>query len=718
MPLPLAGAFDYRVPDGLELERGHVVRVPLGVREVNGVVWDAGAAGAAGAGAPDEARLREIVARLDVPPLEPALLEFVDWVARYTVSPPGTVLRMVLSVPQALQPPTPRIAYGLGATEPKRMTPARRRVLGLAAASAPRAAVELAAAAGVSTAVVRGLADSGALHRLTLPEGAGARTSEGRGVAPVLSPAQAAAAANLLCRVAADSYSVTLLDGVTGAGKTEVYFEAAAAALEAGRQVLVLLPEIALSAQWLARFEARFGTAPFEWHSDLRASERRATWRAVAQGRAKVVVGARSALFLPLPRLGLIVVDEEHDGAFKQEDGVIYNARDMAIVRAYLGGFPIVLVSATPSLETLVNAESERYGRLHLPDRHGGAELPHIAALDLRRDAPPAGRWLAPALVEALGETVAAGEQAMLFLNRRGYAPLTLCRACGHRLECPNCSAWLVEHRFAGRLVCHHCGHTAAPPKLCPECGAEGRLAACGPGVERLAEEVGALLPEARLTIMASDTLASPKAAAAVVRQVTDREIDILIGTQIMAKGHHFPHLTLVGVVDADLGLSGGDLRASERTYQLLVQVSGRAGRAAHPGRVLLQTYMPEHPVMQALLSGDAERFLAREAEERRARRLPPFGRLAALIVSGANEERVRATARALGAASPQGAQLRVLGPAPAPLSLIRGRHRQRLLLSAAREVNVPDVLRAWLARVKPAAGVRIQVDVDPYSFL
>ena len=454
-------------------------------------------------------------------------------------------------------------------------------MLAEAAAGPPRPAAELARAAGVSPSVVRRLADLGALRAVELPPGAVFRPPDWRRAGPDLSPAQATAAADLGGRVTEGRYGVTVLDGVNGAGKTEVYFAAIARALEAGRQALVLLPEIALSAQWLARFAERFGAEPAQWHSELTHAQRRDTWRAVADGTAQVVVGARSALFLPLPALGLIVVDEEHDASYKQEDGAIYHARDMAVVRARLEGVPVVLVSATPSLETVVNVEEGRYRRLQLPDRHGGARLPAIEAVDMRHTALPAGRWLSPELVASLVEVLAAGEQAMLFLNRRGYAPLTLCRACGHRLGCSSCAAWLVEHRVRGRLQCHHCGHAEPVPAACPSCAAEDRLAACSPGVERLAEEVAERFPDARLAVMASDTVTGPGAAAELVRRVVAHEVDLLIGTQIVTKGHHFPLLTLVGVVDADLGLGGGDLRAAERTYQVLHQA---AGAPAAPG--------------------------------------------------------------------------------------------------------------------------------------
>jgi len=505
---------------------------------------------------------------------------------------------------------------------------------------------------------------------------------------------------------------------VTGSGKTEVYFEAMAECLRQQRQALVLLPEIALSSQWLERFARRFGVAPAVWHSDLSPRIRRITWRAVVGGDAPVVVGARSALFLPFPDLGLVVVDEEHETAFKQEDGVVYHARDMAVVRARLCGATAVLVSATPSLETVANVEAGRYRRLHLPVRHGGAVMPLVAAIDLRAAPPERGHFLAPPLIAAVHGTLARGEQAMLFLNRRGYAPLTLCRRCGHRLQCPNCTAWLVEHRARQVLQCHHCGHTVPIPEECPACRAERSMTPVGPGVERITEEASALFPDARRLVMASDTMPGPAAAAAAARAIAAREVDLIIGTQIVAKGWHFPHLTLVGVVDADLGLAGGDLRAAERTVQLLHQVGGRAGRAEAPGQVLLQTFSPEHPVMQALVAGDLETFMAQEAAQRRPGHWPPYGRLAALIVSAETALDADLLARDLGRAAPCGPGVTVLGPAPAPLSILRGRHRRRLLLRTRRDTAVQPILRAWLAKVPVPRGSRVDVDVDPVSFL
>jgi primosomal protein N' (replication factor Y) (superfamily II helicase) len=724
IPLPLEEPFDYAVPDDLPVVPGDLVEVPFGPRRVIGAVWDA-RPDAAPDPAIAAARLRPIQRRLDAPPLPPPLRRLVEHVAAVTLAPLGGALKLVLSVPAALEVPAPRLGLALadGAAAVGKLSAARRRVLAALADGAPRSAAEIARLGGVGAGVVQAMARAGLLTPLPLPE-ATAPPPAPEEAAPELSPAQARAAQALRDRLAT-GYSVTLLEGVPGAGKTEVYLEAVAGTLAAGRQALILLPEIALTSQLLERFALRFGRPPAAWHSELGAAARRRSWRRIAEGREPVVIGARSALFLPFPALGLIVVDEEHDASFKQDEGVAYHGREVALARARLEGCPAILVSATPALETawrmgrLAGAAADGAGAaLLLPARHAGSAMPEVRLIDLRRDRPPRGAWLAPSLRAALIDTLGAGEQALLFLNRRGFAPLTLCRACGHRLRCPNCSAWLVSHRLRHRLLCHHCGYGRAELDHCPACGTLDALVACGPGVERLADEARALLPEARLAILTSDSPASPSAAAALLKAMREHRLDLLIGTQIIAKGHHFPTLTLVGVVDGDLGLAGGDLRAAERQFQLLYQVAGRAGRAERPGRVLIQTHLPDHPVMQALAAGDKERFYAEELAERRDAGMPPFGQLAALIVSGRDLPTVRRFAALLARETPADPGLRVLGPAPAPLALLRGRYRQRLLAIASPEVDLPGILRPWLKGRKLPGDLRLQVDVDPYSFV
>jgi len=723
LPLPLPATLDYLAPeDGSFLEPGAFVRVPLGSRTLTGVVWDSVDSGLR------SDRLKDVLEILPVRGLAPDFRRFVERVATYTMAPPGAVLRMTMSVPEALRAPRARLVCALSAAglaaladicPATPLTPMRRRVLEVLRDGSPLPAADIARLAECGAGVVRDLVARG----LVEPRSVSAERIEGavpgwRRSGPALSPDQSVAARGLVERIEQGVFRVTLLDGVTGSGKTETYFSAIAAALAAGRQVLVLLPEIALSAQWLERFRDCFGVLPAQWHSDVGRTARCGTWRAVVTGQARVVVGARSALFLPFADLGLIIVDEEHDPSYKQEEGVCYQARDMAVLRASLANIPIVLVSATPSLETVVNVARGRYQRVALPRRYAMAELPAVRLIDLRQQRIERGRFLSPPLVAELAATLAAGEQALLFLNRRGYAPLTLCRACGHRLRCPSCTAWLVEHRFTRHLLCHHCGHTEPVPAVCPECLTAKTLVPCGPGVERLSEEVADLFPMARTGLMVSDLLSGPQAAAALTQAMAEQRIDVLIGTQIVAKGYHFPMLTLVGVVDADLGLTGGDLRAAERTYQLLHQVGGRSGRAERAGRVVIQTFMPDQPVMKALAEGNRDRFLEAEATARRAARLPPFGRLAAVIVSAADPDSSDFVAQALSRAAPQLPGVIVLGPAPAPLAVLRGRHRRRFLVKSERHVNVQVVLRDWLSRVRLAGAARVQVDIDPYSFL
>lgn len=722
VPVPLDGPFDYRLEDGPAPAPGTFVAVPFGRRQTVGVVWDE----PAGRRLPDH-RLKPLGAALDVPPMPATVRGLIRHTAAETVAPMGAALKLAMSVPAALEPWPTKLAYqpSPGASTEGLNRP-RTAVFAALAGSPPLQPAALAKKAGVSTGVVQAMAKDGLLEAVALTERPSWPQPDHARQGVTLTPAQAAAAAQLAQAMAAPEPQTVLLDGVPGAGKTEVYLEAIATALKAGKRALVLLPEIALSAQWLSRFERRFGKPPAVWHSALTAAQRRKTWRLIAEGDVPVVVGARSALFLPLRDLGLIVVDEEHDTSFKQEDSVLYNARDMAIVRARLEGCAVLLASATPSIETATQAGAVMGGpeaapgwrHVQLPARHSGALMPKVALVDLRRDRPPRGGFLSPSLRAALRETLAWGEQSLLFLNRRGYAPLTLCRACGHRLACPNCSAWLVSHRLRGRLQCHHCGYAMPAPEHCPTCGAVDMLAASGPGVERLAEELDEVLPGARVAVMTSDTINDARAATEIVGAMEAHKVDVLVGTQIIAKGHHFPDLTLVGVVDADLGLGGGDLRAAERTFQLLYQVSGRAGREERPGRVLIQTHLPEHPVMQALAVGDKDRFLAVELEERRIGEMPPFGRLAALIFSGRDANLVKREARTVARAAPMTDGVHVLGPAPAPLALLRGRYRERVLVKAAADIDLPTWLRAWLQPIKLPGAIHLQVDVDPVSFL
>ncbi len=716
VPLPIDKAYDYAVPEGWEVKAGDYVCVPLSGREVCGIVWDETPSANV-----KPSKIKEIIEIYNMPPLPQDQLEFIRRTADYYAAPLGSVLKMTISVPAGLQPAKPakgyRISDSLDDVEGLKLTPARRAVIDLMADGQIRRAAEIAQLAGCSAGVVKGLVQKNYLEEIEIHNPVPCKNPDFLKPGAELSEDQRAVADALAAELDTNKFKAGLLDGVTGAGKTEVYFEAIAKALKQDKQVLLLLPEIALSNAFLKRFHDRFGCYPALWHSGLGASQRRLTWRGVAQGQSKVVVGARSALYLPYQNLGVIIVDEEHDSAYKQEEGVRYHARDMAILRAHLGAFPVVLVSATPSVETIHNIWQGRYEHWVLPARYGGANMPDIELADLREDKPESGSFIAPSVHEKLRETLEQGQQALLFLNRRGYAPLTLCRGCGHRMECPRCTAWLVEHQHSG-LQCHHCGFQCRKPNTCPECAAEDTLVACGPGVERIAEEARLAYPDSRILILASDTAENQDHLRLMLEQIRRSEVDIIIGTQIVAKGHHFPNLTYVAVIDSDLGLQGGELRASERVYQLLHQVAGRAGREEKQGTVTLQTYMPDHAIMQALNVGGRDQFLEAELAQRESAGMPPFSRLVGVIVSSREESLALGAAKALGRCAPQSPQVQTLGPAPAPMARLRGRYRFRLLVRAEKQIHIQKTVREWLSSVKMPSTVKIAIDVDPQTFL
>lgn len=711
---PALGPLDYRVPHGMAVEPGSLVRVPLGPREMVGVVWEEAALPTETVG---DNRLRNVIEVYDLPPLGAPLRRLIEWTADYYLSPPQAVLRMALSSAAALEGGRTVMEYRLSGKSPDKPTPQRAQAIDRIG-ERQGLIRELAEIADVSEGVIRGLVKAGVIEGVEVALDAPFVAPDPAFAPPILSDVQRDAARQLVAMVRAQDFAPVLLDGVTGSGKTEVYFEAVAEALRQGRQTLVLLPEIALTEPFLRRFIDRFGHAPVAWHSDLRQSQRRRAYRAIATGEALVTVGARSALYLPYHNLGLIVVDEAHETSFKQEEGVQYHARDAAVMRGHFEKIPVILATATPAIETRQQVAQGRYQEIKLPGRYGAAQMPDVTAINLVQTPPDRGRWLAPPLVAAMTETLARGEQVLLFLNRRGFAPLTLCRHCGHRFQCPNCTAWMVEHRLTNRLQCHHCGHVEPPPRACPECNEEDALVACGPGVERISDEVGILFPEARRAIVTSDTLWSPAKAAEFVGRMEAGDIDIVIGTQLVTKGYHFPNLTLVGVVDADLGLQGGDLRAAERSFQQIMQVAGRAGRGVKPGHVYLQTHEPDAPVMRALVSGDAESFYAAETEARRMANAPPFGRFAGIIISSESLKQAEEIARLIGKSAPEVDGMDVYGPAPAPLAMLRGRHRQRLLVHARRSLDVQNVLRDWLGTLEWPRSVRVSVDIDPYSFV
>lgn len=709
------GVLDYKAPSG-GCGDGDFVEVPLGPRKVLGIVWGPGE------GRFDPAKVRAIGRVLDARPMRAELRAFLLRAAEYTLTPLPSMLRLATRAPGLMEGAATRRVLRLTGVVPNQLTDARFRVVEALRAYGGAAVTlaELTEAAACGASVVKGLVKMGVLSEEDAPKDTPypplSFANESR-----LEGEQVAAGDALVAALERGGFSCTLLKGVTGSGKTEVYLEAVSECLRQGRQALVLLPEIALTADFLTRVQARFGARPAEWHSGVTMTERRRLWRMVAEGGASLVVGARSALFLPFQDLGLIVVDEEHDTSYKQEEGVLYNARDMAVLRASIAGCAVVLASATPSLETWANVEAGKYARLDLGARFGAAAMPEMRAIDMRAEQLAADRWISATLAKEVQARVEKGEQALLFLNRRGYAPVTLCRACGQQVGCDDCDARMVEHRFLKRLVCHQCGATKPVPVVCPSCAVEGRMAAVGPGVERLGEEVAMRFPEARVAVLSSDLFGSARALKDQISAIAEGGADIIIGTQIVAKGHNFPLLTLVGVIDADLGLQGSDLRAAERTFQLMRQVAGRAGRSAERrGVALLQTHQPEHPVIRAILGGDEEAFWAAEAAERRAAGVPPYGRMAGIVLSspdvaqvfdfGAELVRRDAPLRKIGA--------QVFGPAPAPISRVRGRHRVRLLVKAQKGAPLQAALAEWVAQLKLPSNLRLAIDIDPQSFL
>ena len=709
-PVNVPGAFDYAVPEHLNLSRGDFVFAPIGKQMKLGVV----------VGLAEGEPGRELKEVADVKPARPlpeATLDFIDWVARYNVASPGQVLRMVLRSWKALDPSPVVTMYEPTGEAPLNMTPARRAALG-EGGPFPARASEIASRAGISPGVVKGMVKAGLMRSderpVDPPFGMPDPDRPGR----KLTDGQRRAADDLVAQVRREAFSVSLLDGVTGSGKTEVYFEAVAEALRQGRQVLILVPEIALTQAGLSRFKARFGAEPVAWHSGITDMARRRAWREVAQGRARLVVGARSALFLPFAKLGLIVVDEEHDTSFKQEEGVVYNARDMAVVRGRVEDRPVILASATPSLESLQNARSGRYAHIVLPERPGAITLPDITLIDMKQDGPERGYYLSEPMVRAVAERMSRGEQSLLYMNRRGYAPLILCKACGERLRSPDTDSWLVEHRATGRAVCHLTGFSMRMPRECPKCGAPDGLHSIGPGVERIADEAQAHFPQARIEILSSDTTATPEDIKERLGRMERGEIDILVGTQMVVKGHNFPKLTFVGVVDGDLLMGGVDPRAGERTYQTLVQVAGRAGRATQPGEALIQTHHPNHEALQALVAGDREMFVGVEMAMRDMLGLPPFGRLAAIIVWGPDLKKTKDLAKTVVTKAPRADGVEILGPSEAPISRLRGLYRQRLFIRAEPGVNLSAYMAAWRAKIRVPAKYKVQVDIDPQSFM
>ena len=765
--------FDYAVPEGMPTDLGHVVEIPFGGRALLGVIWSQNPSSA------PLTKIKTVSNVFDVK-LTEAHRQFIEKMAYYNYADRGAVLKLGLSViinadefqnfyvphsPHLYPPPSKRGEDGRGVaniakTLRKNMTKPEwklwyflnKKQMGVKfrrqhpigsfvtdfACLDPKLIIELDGSQHADTIEkdqVRSnkLIEHGfkilrfwnneilenlesvletiysEIQKLSAPNPDFLKRS--------LTDEQFTAAKLLSLNVQQSGFKPFLLDGVTGSGKTEVYFEAIAANLRLGKQSLILLPEIALSNAFMHRFQERFGVKPALWHSSITKAQRKKLWLNIAQNKEKIIIGARSSLFLPFQSLGLIVVDEEHDGSYKQEEGVIYHARDMAVLRAHAEQIPIILASATPSLETMHNVWQKKYQSIVLPSRYHDVTLPSIEIIDLKQHKPEKQKFLSPKVIETLRIGLAKGEQSLLFLNRRGYAPLTICRSCGHRVECPRCTAWLVEHRLQKKLSCHHCGYESKLPNTCPSCGAVDSLTACGPGVERIEEEVREALPEARTIVLASDITDTPKKIEEALSTVQQHKVDIIIGTQIVAKGHHMPQLTHVTVVDGDLGLGGEDLRSSEKAFGLLHQVSGRAGREAIKGHVMIQTFNPDHPVMKLLANNDRNGFLEREKENRMRSKMPPYARLTAIIISGMKEAFVKDTAQRMVKQIPNVSGVRVLGPAPAPMYKIRGKYRYRILIQSDKKLDMTAYLNEWLNPMKIPSSIKVTIDIDPQSF-
>jgi primosomal protein N' (replication factor Y) len=717
---PVRTPFDYLPPlgwQGAPPAPGVRVRVPFGRREAIGVLLDV----ADHSDLPAH-RLKRALAVLDESPvLPPVLLGLLQWAAHYYHHPVGEVVASALPValrqgasPRPRRPRAWRPSLAAGEAQALRRAPRQAALLArLREASQGLVAEELDES---ERRALRALEEKGWVESVEVrPEPAG--PDPGRDRAPALNPAQRTAVEAV---GEAAGFAVHLIEGVTGSGKTEVYLRIIAAHLARGRQALVLVPEIGLTPQLVARFRRRLGGPVAVLHSRLGAGERLAAWALAASGEAPVLVGTRSAVFTPLPRLGIVVVDEEHDLSLKQQKGFRYSARDLVVVRARNAGVPVVLGSATPALETLHNALSGRYRHLRLPERAGGASHPRVRVLDVRRRRLAEG--LSEELLTAVRERLARGEQSLLFLNRRGYAPTVLCHDCGWVAECQRCDARLTLYLEAGRLRCHHCGAVQRVPQRCPECGS-GDLRPLGMGTQRVEQALRAQLPEAGIVRVDRDSTARRGALEAALDQAASGEAQVLLGTQMLAKGHDFPNVTLVGILDADQGLFGADFRAPERMAQLVTQVAGRAGRADKPGEVLIQTHQPEHPLLRALVRHGYRRFAEQALDERRQAELPPFASLALLRAEATDRDLPHAfLAEARDAAAARAAPaVQVLGPVPAPMERRAGRYRAQLLLQAPRRAELQALLDAWvpvLDGLRSGRKVRWSLDVDPQEVL
>ena len=721
LPNVVNSGYDYRLTTDADL--GAFVRVTLMNRPYIGIVYGTGTSNL-----PPE-KIKN-VAQVFPYKLDIATLQWIQKMSDWTLMAPGAVLRLILNVPDAFNPPRSEQLYSYNSDIDTKMTTRRQMVADAFELNdnEPMSAADIQNIARVGSAVVKSMIANGMLLPTASRVKEHSWNYDYRDMANVELNAEQRAAANKIAQdITTGGFTVNVLDGITGSGKTQVYFDAVWRAYSMGKSVLLMMPEIALTTQFIKRFESRFGAAPIVWHSNLTAARRREIWRGVMTGDVRIVVGTRSALFLPWQNLGLIVVDEEHDSSYKQEDMGNYHGRDMALLRAKLGAFPVVLASATPSEETIHNIEIGRFNHLVLRARYGGAEMPTIETVDLREHRPDEyivnsdtldkrTGALSPVLCREIQAVLDKRQQAMLFINRRGFAPIVQCKKCGWVAMCPDCSVGMTYHKKLGKLLCHICGRTMTLPTKCPDCGNETSMR--GAGLEKIEEEVLARFPGARTALVSSDTMMTRGALERLVSKMECGEIDIVIGTQILAKGHHFPNLTLVGVIDADMGLFGTDFRAPEHTFQQLFQVAGRAGRGQIPGRVLLQTYQPAHPVLMAICADNRDEFLRTDMDARRTAKMPPFGQLIAIIIECKKENILKQFCDTLAHAKPNVNGVRILGPVMAQIYQARGLFRMRFLVAGDEKALLQPLVKTWLSRVKVPANIRLKTDVNPQSFM
>ena len=655
LPLPFNQTFQYLCNEEEKVELGDFVLVPFKDKIVTGCIWENKSKLKKQL---PKKKIRNIEKKLNFSPLNKQNRDFIDWVSNYTMNNLGSTLKLCLSIKQIFKK--------------KKIEKIKEQFLNLPSNK------------------------------------------------PLLTKEQSNAKKYIFQKIDNKKFSTVVIDGVAGSGKTEVYFEAINKCLMEKKQVLVLLPEISMTTQWFDRFKKKFKTNPLLWHSDIKGSEKIKIWKSILEDNVNIVVGARSSLFLPFKNLGLIIIDEEHDQSFKQEEGIIYNARDMAVVRAKISNIPIILCSATLSIETKLNVLERKYDVVKLKQAYGEAGLPEVKIIDLGKNPPEKGMWLTDEVHRELKKTIEFGNQALFFLNRRGFAPYVFCNSCYKKILCPNCDVGLVFHKKIDNLICHHCGYKSLlenNKKICKESEKKCDLFLYGPGVEKIYEEIKNKNKNLNIEILTSDVMQKKGKGETILRKFEREEINVIIGTQILAKGHHFPKLTLVVIVDADFGFIGGDLRAAEKTFQLLTQVSGRSGRSRLSGKVLIQSTMADNPILKKIKRFDLNGFFLEELNIRKESGLPPFKKLCSLMLISKNEKKLNDFCRKMKVNIEPSNEFEVLGPAPPFISYIRGKYRKRFIIRCSRNKNIQQFVSIWLKKLQIPFDLKIAVDIDPYNF-